>query len=161
MSNPSLLDISLSSFVSGACNVGGRVGSLIIILPFRFYRALRSAKRRLAQGLRRYKRTPLPTIFTNSVNRQSQTGQRGGLLVSPMNLESLRKQNADNARCVCWILRNITDPEAIDFALRLDSTVRWFEDGVDVDPSYDIILSSFQECFDLNKTLHHTMSIIQ
>jgi len=113
--------------------------------------------RRLAHEIRRYNHTPLPTILTNDINRQLRTGQRGGLLVSPRSLEDLRKRNADNARCVCWILWNITDPEAINSAMRLASTVRWFEGDVDVDPPYDIILFSFQACFDLNDVLYPGM----
>ena len=91
MRNLSPLDISLSSVVSGVYIMDGRVGRLIVILPFHFYRTLMIAKRRLAQGIRRYKFTPFPTISTNSVNPQSRTRQSGGLLLSPMNLESIRK----------------------------------------------------------------------
>ena len=157
VSNPSPSGISLSSIVSGVCSMGGRIGRLIVSLPFLFYRTVRNAMRKLARGIRRYNCTLLPTTSTNTINHHLQIGQRGGLLVSPMNLKSLRKQNADNARCVCWVLRNITDPEAIDSALRLASTVRWFEDGVNVDPPYNIILSCFQECFDPNKVLYPGM----
>jgi len=149
-------DISLLSVRSGVRSIGGMVGRLAIILCLHFYRTLRNAKRRLAQEIRRCKQTPLPTILT-SVRHQLRAGQRRGLLVSPRNLENLRKQNADNARCVCWVLRNITDPEAIDSALRLASAVRWFEGDVDIDPPYDIVLFSFQGCFDPNNMLYPGM----
>ena len=43
--------------------------------------------------------TPLP-IFIDQTSHRPYTTDRG-LLVSPRNLEDLRKQNADNARCVC------------------------------------------------------------
>ena len=42
----------------------------------------------------------------------------------------------------------------IDSALHLASTVRCFEDDANVDPPYNVILSSFWECFDLNGALY-------
>ena len=75
----------------------------------------------------------------------------------PRNSENLRKRNADNARCVCWVLQNVTDPEAINSAMRLASIVRWFEDDVKADPPYNIIASSFQECFDPNYAVYPGM----
>jgi hypothetical protein len=49
---------------------------------------------------------------------------------------------------VCWIIRNITDPEAIESAIRLAGTVRWFDHNVDVDPPFNSIISIFEACFD-------------
>ena len=151
--NPPSLDTLLPSVLYGVYSMGGRVGRLVIILFLHVYRTLRNARRRLDQEIRRYKRTPLPTTLTD-VHHRFGTGQRSGLLVSPKNLENLRKQNADNVRCVCWVLRHITNPEAIDSALRLASVVRWFEGDVDIDPPYDIILFYFQGCFDPNNVLY-------
>jgi len=134
-----------------------KAGHLAIVLLLHVNRTLRNAKQRLVQEIWN-KRRLFPTISTDDANHPSRTRQRNGLLVSPMNLENLRKQNADNAHCVCWVLRDITDSEAIDTTLRLSSTVRWFEyDDVDVDPPYDFILSSFQECSDPNKVLYPGM----
>ena len=155
--NPPPPDTLLSAIVSGVGRIGRRVGRLVIILLLRVHRTLGNSMQRLAKEIRRDSSTLLPTTLANGANYQMHTGQRDGLLVSPRNLEDLRKQNADNARCVCWILRNIIDPEAIDSALRLASTVRWFEGGVDVGPPYDIILPLFQGCFDLNNALHPGM----
>jgi hypothetical protein len=73
------------------------------------------------------------------------------------NLESVRKQNADNARCVSWILRNITDPEAIDSAIRLAGTIRWFNGDPNQDPPFDLIVSIFEACFDSAKQLYPGM----
>jgi hypothetical protein len=70
------------------------------------------------------------------------------------NLEALRKWNADNARCVSWVLRNITDPEAIDSAIRLASTIRWFYGGPDQDPPFDLIVSALEGCSDGAKQLY-------
>jgi len=63
-------------------------------------------------------------------------------------LNTLREMNAGDIRCVSWILWNITDPEALDAAIRLAGTVRWFEDGTDVEPPYDPIIVTFRACFD-------------
>jgi len=41
--------------------------------------------------------------------------------------------------------------------MRLASTVLWFENGVDVDPPYNIILSSFRQCLDPNGALYRGM----
>ena len=64
------------------------------------------------------------------------------------------RTNADDVRCVSWILRNITDPEALDAAIRLAGTIRWFDDGILVDPSYDLIVSTFNACFDVTRRLY-------
>jgi hypothetical protein len=69
-------------------------------------------------------------------------------------LASIRKTNTDDARCVSWILRNITDPEALDAAIRLAGEIRWFDDGVNVNPPYDLIVSTFEACFDSARTLY-------
>ena len=154
--NPPPLDVSLSSVAFGVCHMGTMVGRIVVILFLYVYRTLRNTTWRLVLEIRRHKRTPLPTILT-AAHHQLRRGQRGGLLVSPRNLENLRKQNADNTRCVSWILRNITDPEATDSALRLASTVRWFEGDIDINPPYDVILFSFQGCFDPNNVLYPGM----
>jgi len=48
-------------------------------------------------------------------------------------LTTIQKTNAKDIRCVSWILRNITNPEAPDAAIRFASTILWFEDGIDVE----------------------------
>jgi len=55
---------------------------------------------------------------------------------------------------VSWILRSITDPEALDAAIRLVGTIRWFEDGTNVEPLYDLIVSTFEACFDSTGKLY-------
>ena len=69
-------------------------------------------------------------------------------------LAIIRRRNADDVRCVSWILGNITDPEALDVALPLAGEVRWFGSGVDVKPIYDQIVSTFESCFDPTRTLY-------
>ena len=68
--------------------------------------------------------------------------------LKPNDLAITRGTNTNDVRCVSWILRNITDPEALDAAVRLAGMVRWFEDGTDVDPPYDLIVTTFHACFD-------------
>jgi len=68
--------------------------------------------------------------------------------LTPKDLATICSTNADDARCVSWILRNITDPEALDAAIRLAGTIRWFDDGTNVEPPYDLIVSMFEACFD-------------
>ena len=66
----------------------------------------------------------------------------------PEDILTICTTNADDAGCVSWILRNITDPEALDAAIRLAGTIRWFDDGIDVSLSYGSIVSTFEACFD-------------
>ena len=71
-----------------------------------------------------------------------------GLRVRVWNLETIQRQNMDNAGCVCWILQNITDPKAIDSAIRLAGTIRWFDGDPVHDPPLDVIVSIYEACFD-------------
>ena len=68
--------------------------------------------------------------------------------LKPKDLAIIQRTNANDIWCVSWILRNITDPEALDAAIRLAATVRWFEDEIDVEPPYDLIVSILEACFD-------------
>jgi len=74
--------------------------------------------------------------------------------LTPTALATLRSTNAGDVRCVSWILWNITDPEALDAAIRLAGTVWWFEDGLDVEPPYDQIVSILKGCFDSNGRIY-------
>ena len=64
------------------------------------------------------------------------------------------RTNTDDVRCVSWILRNVTDPEALDAAIRLAGVIRWFDDGINVDPPYDLIVSTFKACFDPTRRVY-------
>ena len=68
--------------------------------------------------------------------------------VKPKDLAIIRRTSTNDARCVSWILRNITDPEALDTAIRLAGEVRWFDNGTDVDLPYDLVVSTYKACFD-------------
>ena len=74
--------------------------------------------------------------------------------LTPKDLAIIQRTNADDVRCVSWVLRNITDPEALDAAIRFSATIRWFEDGINVEPPYDLIVSTLEACFDPTATLH-------
>ena len=74
--------------------------------------------------------------------------------LTPKDLAIVQRTNADDVRCVSWALRNITDPEALDAAIRFSATIRWFEDGINVEPPYDLIVSTLEACFDPTATLH-------
>ena len=73
--------------------------------------------------------------------------------LEPKVLATIHRENANDARCVSWILRNITDPEAFDAAIRLAGTIRWFDEP-DVDVPYDSIVSTFEACFDPSEELY-------
>jgi len=74
--------------------------------------------------------------------------------MKPKDLAIIQRTNSNDVRCVSWILRNITDPEALDAAIRLAGVVRWFDDGINVDPPYDMIVSTFKVCFDPTRKLY-------
>ena len=80
--------------------------------------------------------------------------QRSEPWLKPENLVKMRSENVNDARCVSWIVRNITDPEALDAAIQLAGTVQWFKDGADVEPPYDVIVSNFHGCFDSDGRLY-------
>ena len=111
-------------------------------------RAIGNANQRLVQRIGRFRRAEPLQIIAENVHRQPLVLRSDlGLLVHVQNLEALRKQNANNARCVCWVLQNITDPEAIDSAIRLAGTIRWFDSDSDYDPLFDLIISTLKACF--------------
>ena len=70
--------------------------------------------------------------------------------LKPNELAVIRRMSINDVRCVSWILRNFTDPEALDAAIRLAGMIWWFEDGINAEPPYDLIVSTFHTCFDSN-----------
>ena len=152
------VDISPSHIMSGIRSTSAKVGHQTTAFLLRTYRAFGNAKQRLTQGIRSFRHARLLPTTVSEANQQPDPLQNSpGLLVCVRNLEALRKQNADNVRCVCWVLRNITDPEAIDSAVRLAGTIRWFNGDSDNDPPFDLIVSTFDACFDSTKQLHPGM----
>jgi len=158
MWSPLSWQLSLSRVMSGIQNKARKVGHQTIILLLRIDRALGNTKHKLAQGIQRFRRTALLPITTKDVQGHPLVPQNGsGLLIRVWNLEALRRQNTDNARCVCWVLWNITDPEAIDSAIRLVGTIRWFDGNSDHNLPFGFIVSTFEACFDSTKKLYPGM----
>ena len=73
-------------------------------------------------------------------------------------LITIQETNAKDVQCVSWILRNITDPEALDAVIHFAGTIWWFEDGIGVEPPYSIIVSTFHTCFDSTGTVYPGLS---
>ena len=156
MRHPLSWEISPSLIVSCIHNMSTKVGHQTIILLLQIDRAFGNAKQRLAQEIRRFGRTVLLPLTTMDSNHQPRA-HRDGLGLRVRNLEALRKRNMDHVRCACWVLRNITDPEAIDSDIRLAGTIQWFDGDSDHDPPYDSIVSTFEACFDSTKQLYPGM----
>jgi hypothetical protein len=151
-------EISLSRIRSGIRGTATKVGHQTVILLLRIDRAFGDTKLGLVQGFRGFRRAVLLPITTEDVHHQPLVPQNSpGLRVHVRNLESIRKQNMDNARCVSWILRNITDPETIDSAIRPAGTIRWFDGDPDHNPPFDLIIFTLEACFDSNKQLYPGM----
>ena len=149
------LRASLSRTISGIHRATTKVStSLLLWLDQTF----QNTKRGLVQviGILR-PATLLPTTVEDATHQPLVPQTRAGLRVHVWNLDNIQRQNADNARCVCWILRNITDPEAIDSAIRLAGTIRWFDGDSDDNPPLGSIVSVFKACFDSTKQLHPNM----
>jgi hypothetical protein len=145
----------LSHIGSSICSVATMIRHQTIILLLQIDQAVRNAKQRVVQG---FMRAALLSTTIPGTDHQLVVPQNGsGLLVCVRNLEALRRQNADNGHCVSWVLRNITDPEAIDSDICLAGTIRWFDGDSNHDPPFDLIVSAFEECFDATKKLYPGM----
>jgi len=101
---------------------------------------------------------PLPHDSSSSQEISTNTMEIIEPWLTPENLTSIQKTNAKDARCVSWIFRNITDPEALDAAIRFAGTVLWFEDGINAEPPYSVIVSIFHTCFDSTGIMYPTLS---
>ena len=89
-------------------------------------------------------RSPSPSSIQNS----SRSSQEFTPRLTPKDLAAFPRINGSDARCASWILNSITDLEAVDAAVRLAGTIRWFEGQTDVKPPYDPIVIVFEACFD-------------
>ena len=112
-------------------------------------RTLSRIRRTPKQRIRPLPRCPLLPVAISLGNAQAKESE-------PWLRPANRQSNADDVRCVSWILRDIIDPEALDAAIRRAGTIRWFEDGLDPsDVPYDSIVSTFEACFDSTGKLYH------
>ena len=97
---------------------------------------------------------PIPSNPPRSESPSAPNNIQSERWLKPKELDIIRRTSTNDARCVSWILRNITDPEALDAALPVAGEIRWFHDGVNVDLPYDLITSTFESCFDSTGRLH-------
>ena len=74
--------------------------------------------------------------------------------IRPKDFTIICRTDTSDAQCVSWILRNITDPEALDAAIQLTGEVRWFDGGTDVDLAYGLIVCTSKACFDSTGKLY-------
>jgi len=132
-----------------------RVRRGIVSLAVHYTRVLSRTRQMWNRGvrsllLRRRRRQSLPT----TIPLQNIEFHQSEPWMMPKDFAIIRRTNINDVRCVSWILRNITDPEALDAAIRLAGTIRWSDDRTNVDPPYDMIVSTFRACFDLTRKLY-------
>jgi len=128
-----------------------KVRRKIVSLTVHSTRVLSQTRHMWNRGVRSFlRRQSLPTTV-----RPVHAGvHRSEPWMTPEDPAIIPRTNADDVRCVSWILINITDPEVLDAAIRLAGMIRWFDDGIDVDPPYGLIVSTFEGCFDLTRRLY-------
>ena len=115
------------------------------------------SKRVLSRIHRMWNRRVRPFLRRQSLQNiplESVQVRRSEPWLKPKDLAVIHRTNTDDVRCVSWFLRNITDPEALDAAIRLAGIIRWFDDGINVDPPFDLIVSTFEACFDSTRRLY-------
>ena len=88
-----------------------------------------------------------PFLPTAQEDSDPVTSQEIDLWLTSKDLATIQTTSANDERCISWILRSITDREALDTAIRLAGTIRWFEEETDTVPPYDSIVSVFTACF--------------
>ena len=97
---------------------------------------------------RHFRNPPLPTI------QEGPRSQDPIPWFAPNELATILEKNSDNAQCASWVLKYITDPEAVDTAIRLAGDIWWFKEKIDVKPLYDLITFTFDTCFGSDGMLH-------
>ena len=119
-----------------------------IIYYKRVFSRTRKTRNRGVRSPRRRQSLPMTTPLKTIQVYQSEPW------LKPEVLDIIRRTNINDLQCVSWIIRYITDPEALDAAIRLAGTIRWFDDGINISPPYDLIVSVFEACFDSTRTLY-------
>ena len=117
-----------------------------------------SWNRKIRQFLRRQTLESVPLgnvqVERSESSLKVDDARQPGPWVKPKGLATARRTNTNDARCVSWILRNITDQEALDAAIRLAGEIRWFDNGTDVDLPYGLVVSTYEACFDSTGKLY-------
>ena len=146
--------IVIAGMSSYACPFQTPVSTALRGAPKRVQRGFQRALSRIRKSWNRRVRPLLrrPSLSTRT-SLSSIEIQETKLWLEPKDLAIIHTTNVNDARCVSWIIRNITDPEAVDAAVRLAGAIRWF-DGPDVDVPYDSIVSMFEACFDPSGRLY-------
>ena len=156
MRSPSTWKVSPSGILSSICRTGRKVGRRAIVPLRRLNQVLGKAKHGLVQVIQRLSRAAALLPVTRGTHGQASTSHNGSRLLARArtDLEKIRKWNRADARCVYWILRNITDPEAVDSAIRLAVTIQWFDGDFDYSELFKLITDTFHGCFDSTKQLY-------
>ena len=153
------IGIVIAGVSSYACPFQTPISTALRGTPKRVRRGVKQALSRIPQlrNWRVWRLLRCPSLSTTSSDSdiviQMPEIQASKPWLEPGDLAIIHATHADDARCVSWIIRNITDPEALDAAVRLAGTIRWF-DGPDVDVPYDSIVSTFKGCFDPSGKLY-------
>ena len=141
------------------------IGSLSYVSPFQtplsgFFRAcwrviasIVHPKRALSQIRRVLPPLPRQSLPT-TVSLENVELHQPKPWIKPKDLADIHQRNLNDVACVLWILRYTTDPEALDAAIRFAITIRWSDDGTDIDPPYNLIVFIFEECFDSTGKLY-------
>jgi hypothetical protein len=153
--NPSSLKTLPAHIAARILDGCRQTGRQIIVSLWRLNRSAGNPKQRVVQGFKRAVLLPTTTTDTRHQFQASSNGR--GLHVPLRNLEALRKRNADNVLCGCWVLRSITDPEAIDSPVPLAGVIRWSDGDFDCNPPDGMIVSTFGACFDSANQLYSGM----
>ena len=153
---PSVTSLIYATWMD-AREVGRNLGDEATILLFRIDGSVRDTVGRLTQEIRRIRRGGILPIDRDPNNRQLTPQNVPRLLIRARNLRNMREQNKSDALCVSWVIRKITDPEVIDFAIHLAGDIRWFDSGPNDNPPYNLIVSIFETCFDSTKQLNPEM----
>ena len=89
-----------------------------------------------------HRRQHPPTPLTNLLVQLPEPQLK---LVAPTDIH---EPKPDDVRCVWWTLWNLSDPEALDVAIRLAAMVRWFSAKPYSLPPRELIVSILKTCFD-------------
>ena len=144
----------IASNIPGKAKEAGRK----IITLLRVSHAFGKAKRTLVRWLQAFRRTRLLPATVEDIIDQPLVPHGGSRLrVCVRGLKDVQRQNTDDASCICSVLQNMTDTEAVDSAIHLAGTVRWFSGGSTHEPPFDSIVSIFEACFDSAKRVRPGM----
>lgn len=124
-----------------------------VLTPRGLLALLRSVRENTKREIPHLALHPLQTLSTIRVGPPTSPWSR----LIPNAPDTIRETAANDIRCVSWILRSVTNPEALDAAIRFAGTILWFEDRIDAKPPYGLILSTFEGYFTSNGKMYPGM----